>query len=332
EADIGLAETPEHSPAEAEVLDRPLGPQAPPSAIHEGSAADEAVELASEGGVATTADAAGATRAEGAAALRLRLTLVRALLRSQLQRAAEAAEEAYGRALALARAGLREDRWGCARLCADRAVVRRRLGDLAGALADADEALSTFPRYARALFRRGLVLLELGRPRDAVRAFEGVLRLDRRWPQLCHWLARARAESRRADVARGAARGAAEDEAGENYYGLLGVSADFTLDELKHAFRRASLTYHPDKPGGSERAFRRVAAAYETLADQERRKSYDQGRDLSDSFFQEIEREYFPERYGFWPFGDPYEDKRRFMSLRRGQTSQRGAQEQAWDL
>eukprot|EP00928_Gymnodinium_smaydae_P092152 TRINITY_DN75969_c0_g1_i1.p1 TRINITY_DN75969_c0_g1~~TRINITY_DN75969_c0_g1_i1.p1 ORF type:complete len:752 (-),score=66.90 TRINITY_DN75969_c0_g1_i1:320-2575(-) len=244
----------------------------------------------------------------------------------------EQAQKAYGQAIALATTALREDRWGQAQLYSDRAVVSRRLRMFSDALADLDASLAIFPRYARALFRRGVVLLELGQPNDAINGFEQLLRVDRRWPQLCEWLARAHSQAKRAQRAHGAAAGTSDDELAEDYYILLGVTADFSLDELKQAFRKASLMYHPDKPGGSERAFQRVAAAYETLANKEKRKAYDAGRDLHSSLYEDIERKYFPDRYGFWPFGDPFEEKRRLRAMRQFRAHPGSFDEDAWEF
>ena len=69
----------------------------------------------------------------------------------------------------------------------NRAACRRRKRDLVPALEDCDRALELYPGYARALFRRACVLLELDRP--AVDAFVAVVRFDRNWPDLVDWLA-----------------------------------------------------------------------------------------------------------------------------------------------
>ena len=47
---------------------------------------------------------------------------------------------------------------------------------------------------------------------------------------------------------------------------VLQVPIDFTHDELKRAYRAASLAMHPDKHGGSDEAFQRVAEAYQVAA------------------------------------------------------------------
>ena len=52
------------------------------------------------------------------------------------------------------------------------------------ALDDCDAALRLYPQYTRALFRRGVYLLEAGQAEESVKAFENLLRVDRAWPQV----------------------------------------------------------------------------------------------------------------------------------------------------
>ena len=64
----------------------------------------------------------------------------------------------------------------------------------------------------------------------------------------------------------------------QDYYELLGVERDANPDELKKAFRKAALKYHPDRNPGDERAevkFKEAAEAYDILSDPERRARYD---------------------------------------------------------
>src|SRR3989304_3261179 len=62
-----------------------------------------------------------------------------------------------------------------------------------------------------------------------------------------------------------------------DYYDILGVPRNASAEDIKKAFRRLAMQYHPDrnKDDGAEARFKEVSEAYEVLSDGEKRSAYD---------------------------------------------------------
>ena len=72
----------------------------------------------------------------------------------------------------------------------------------------------------------------------------------------------------------------------EDYYKTLNVSRSASAREIKRAYHKLAVLYHPDKVPEEEREeadakFKAVAAAYEVLSDEDKRAKYDAGEDVT---------------------------------------------------
>src|SRR6476620_849877 len=69
----------------------------------------------------------------------------------------------------------------------------------------------------------------------------------------------------------------------QDYYAVLGVPASATQDEIKKQYRKLAAKHHPDKNPNDPKAadtFKAISEAYQTLGDADKRKQYDQMRQL----------------------------------------------------
>ena len=66
----------------------------------------------------------------------------------------------------------------------------------------------------------------------------------------------------------------------KDYYKVLGIQRSASSDEIKKAYRKLALKWHPDKnpdnPEEAQSKFQEINAAFEILSDPEKKKTYDQ--------------------------------------------------------
>ncbi len=79
----------------------------------------------------------------------------------------------------------------------------------------------------------------------------------------------------------------------EDYYKILGLEKNASIEDIKKSYRKLALKYHPDRnPSDKKRAeeqFKKISEAYAVLSDDEKRRQYDQFG--SDQFNQRFSRE-----------------------------------------
>ncbi|MCW3977473.1 MAG: DnaJ domain-containing protein, partial [Candidatus Bathyarchaeota archaeon] len=94
----------------------------------------------------------------------------------------------------------------------------------------------------------------------------------------------------------------------QDYYDLLNVSRDATKEEIKKAYRKLALKYHPDrnKSSDAEAKFKEISEAYAILSDDEKRMQYDRfgregisGRYTRDDIFRGVDFEAIFRDLGF---------------------------------
>ena len=64
---------------------------------------------------------------------------------------------------------------------------------------------------------------------------------------------------------------------GKDFYAILGVEKNASEDDIKKAYRRMALRFHPDKnkEPDAEEKFKEIAEAYEVLSDPDKRAAFD---------------------------------------------------------
>jgi curved DNA-binding protein len=70
----------------------------------------------------------------------------------------------------------------------------------------------------------------------------------------------------------------------ENYYDLLGISKDSSIDDIKKAYRKKSMEFHPDKNPNGEEMFKKINEAYSVLSDPDKKMHYDNPNSFNQRF------------------------------------------------
>ncbi|WBW73947.1 TPR domain protein, DNAJC7 family [Schizosaccharomyces osmophilus] len=162
-----------------------------------------------------------------------------------------------------------ENKFTNAKLYMNRATVLLKLKKPEEALKDSDNALEIDSGYVKGLKTRAKAHEALEQWEDAVQDIQSAINLDAGDSSLRQELHRLQLEFKKSQR--------------KDHYKILGVSKEASDTEIKKAYRKMALVYHPDKNAGDEKAeakFKEVGEAYGILSDPESRRRYDSGADL----------------------------------------------------
>ncbi|KAL1434277.1 hypothetical protein MTO96_011911 [Rhipicephalus appendiculatus] len=157
----------------------------------------------------------------------------------------------------------------------NRATVCSKINKLNQTVEDCTTAISLNEDYLKAYMRRAKTYMDLEMYEEAVRDYERILRKDH-----------TRENKRLLDQAKLELKKSKR----KDYYKVLGIPKDATVDDIKKAYRKRALLHHPDRHSNAsedmkreqEKKFKELGEAYNILSDPKKRMRYDEGRDLED--------------------------------------------------
>lgn len=156
------------------------------------------------------------------------------------------------------------------KLYCNRAAAQMKLRMWQTAFNDCSEALVRCPDYQKAYSRRAKCAMELERYKDAIKDYEKILEMDRGNKEAQEGIRAAKLEQKKAGR--------------KNYYKILGVPKSADEKQIKKAYRKLALKWHPDKNKDNaeeaEAKFKDINESYAVLSDKKKRHDYDTGKDL----------------------------------------------------
>ena len=166
-----------------------------------------------------------------------------------------------------------------AKLYCNRGTCYAKMRKHAEAVDDCTRALELDAEYAKALMRRAASLQALGELENlenAVRDLTKAMELSE--------------DSKELQKSLREAKGMLKNAKRKDFYKILGCARDAREPDIKKAYRKAALKWHPDRwvsktereQKVAETNFKQVSEAYEVLSDPQKRSRYDSGVDIDD--------------------------------------------------
>jgi DnaJ family protein C protein 7 len=161
-------------------------------------------------------------------------------------------------------------------LYSNRATVLMAMKRYKEAVADCNKAIELNESYAKAFIKRAESYMQLEQYEDAARDFKQAKQLDPS-AQLNQRIQEAEREHKKS--------------LRKDYYKILEVEKTADDNEIKKAYKKLALKWHPDKNGQTEESriaaeskFKDINEAYSVLSDPQKKKRFDMGADLDDDF------------------------------------------------
>jgi len=160
-----------------------------------------------------------------------------------------------------------------ATLYCNRAAAYMKLKKYEEAAEDCSKTIDLDPQYLKAYTRRAGCYSALEKYDEAVRDYDKAHQMDPDNDEISKSLRDAKLDQKKA--------------ARKDYYKILGVPKDADENQIKKAYKKAALQWHPDKNCESEESkkkaekmFKDIGEAYAVLSDAQKRRRYDLGEDL----------------------------------------------------
>ncbi|KAJ5534796.1 hypothetical protein N7527_001050 [Penicillium freii] len=161
-----------------------------------------------------------------------------------------------------------------AKILGNRAQAYINLKEYDSAIQDCTEALRLDPAYIKAMKCRAKAHGKAGNWEEAIRDYKSVAENNPNETGIAEDIQNAEFELKKSQR--------------KDYYKILGITKDASDQEIKKAYRKLAIVYHPDKnrdgAAGDEK-FKEIGEAYETLIDSQKRAAYDNYDELREGMY-----------------------------------------------